>query len=197
MRRLGRWMFNGLAALSLLLCVAVMALWVESHWRYDVISWSSRHDDRRQRILQIRNGPGCFYLESDRRILFPSGTSGFFQDPGFEFVHESPGVLGLPFGEWADQRTETETAWGLGFQRIVFDQNWQTSEVAIRFIWATAVFAALPLLYTGRWIYRRRAERRRRQRGRCPRCFYNLTGNVSGVCPECGNPISSKVEIPN
>jgi hypothetical protein len=25
--------------------------------------------------------------------------------------------------------------------------------------------------------------------GQCRRCGYNLTGNLSGVCPECGNPI--------
>lgn len=23
----------------------------------------------------------------------------------------------------------------------------------------------------------------------CERCGYDLTGNVSGVCPECGNPV--------
>ncbi len=27
---------------------------------------------------------------------------------------------------------------------------------------------------------------RRRRRGLCPECAYNLTGNVSGACPECG-----------
>jgi len=27
---------------------------------------------------------------------------------------------------------------------------------------------------------------RRRRKGRCVRCGYDLTGNVSGVCPECG-----------
>lgn len=25
--------------------------------------------------------------------------------------------------------------------------------------------------------------------GHCPRCGYNLTGNLSGVCPECGTPV--------
>jgi hypothetical protein len=25
----------------------------------------------------------------------------------------------------------------------------------------------------------------------CPQCAYDLTGNVSGICPECGNPIGS------
>jgi len=29
----------------------------------------------------------------------------------------------------------------------------------------------------------------RRRRGRCIECGYNLTGNVSGVCPECGEKI--------
>ncbi len=27
--------------------------------------------------------------------------------------------------------------------------------------------------------------------GLCPKCTYDLTGNVSGVCPECGTPIST------
>ena len=30
---------------------------------------------------------------------------------------------------------------------------------------------------------------RRRRRGVCAGCGYNLTGNESGVCPECGNKI--------
>ena len=30
---------------------------------------------------------------------------------------------------------------------------------------------------------------RRRKRGLCVRCRYNLTGNESGVCPECGTEI--------
>ncbi|GMU21388.1 MAG: hypothetical protein AMXMBFR13_14810 [Phycisphaerae bacterium] len=32
------------------------------------------------------------------------------------------------------------------------------------------------------------ALRTRNGRG-CDTCGYNLTGNVSGVCPECGSPV--------
>jgi hypothetical protein len=32
-------------------------------------------------------------------------------------------------------------------------------------------------------------EERRRLRGTCGVCGYNLTGNVSGTCPECGTPV--------
>ena len=39
-----------------------------------------------------------------------------------------------------------------------------------------------------RTVHARRLRRRRRALGLCPGCGYDLTGNVSGVCPECGEP---------
>ena len=30
----------------------------------------------------------------------------------------------------------------------------------------------------------------RERRGLCPSCAYSLTGNVSGVCPECGTHVN-------
>ena len=35
------------------------------------------------------------------------------------------------------------------------------------------------------WFFYRRS-RRNRLIGHCPNCEYDLTGNTSGVCPECG-----------
>ncbi len=37
-------------------------------------------------------------------------------------------------------------------------------------------------------------DRRRIPAGHCRQCGYNLTGNVSGVCPECGVPIGASDE---
>ena len=34
-------------------------------------------------------------------------------------------------------------------------------------------------------------HRRRPLPGHCRKCNYNLTGNTSGVCPECGNEIET------
>ena len=50
-----------------------------------------------------------------------------------------------------------------------------------------ALTALLPAL----WLWRYRRDRRLRSDGmpHCAKCDYNLTGNVSGVCPECGTPI--------
>lgn len=40
-------------------------------------------------------------------------------------------------------------------------------------------------------IWRERRRRRRRRPGCCVHCLYDLTGNESGVCPECGTAIAS------
>ena len=38
-------------------------------------------------------------------------------------------------------------------------------------------------------------RRRRRHQGRCQQCRYDLTGNASGVCPECGTPITQSADV--
>ena len=38
-------------------------------------------------------------------------------------------------------------------------------------------------------FYRSRIRARRRARGECLRCGYDLRGNISGVCPECGGRV--------
>ena len=48
------------------------------------------------------------------------------------------------------------------------------------------LFAIWPTIAFIRGPYRRC---RRRRKGLCLRCGYNLSGNVSGVCPECGERI--------
>jgi hypothetical protein len=48
------------------------------------------------------------------------------------------------------------------------------------------LFAAYPTIAFIRGPVRRW---RRRRRGCCLNCGYDLTGNVSGVCPECGEAI--------
>lgn len=53
-------------------------------------------------------------------------------------------------------------------------------------LWSIVVFSAA--LIVGAWRVRGSSA----VPGRCPRCGYDLTGNVSGRCPECGEPILQK-----
>ena len=47
-------------------------------------------------------------------------------------------------------------------------------------LWIPFLVTALPTA----WLWHR--DRRRIRPGCCPRCGYDLTGNTSGVCSECG-----------
>jgi len=51
---------------------------------------------------------------------------------------------------------------------------------------AVAIFALLPGFMIGQSAVGGLRRRLRALRGRCSKCGYNLTGNASGVCPECG-----------
>lgn len=59
--------------------------------------------------------------------------------------------------------------------------------------WAPAVsFSVLPAAWLARRVpqwHQSRRGRRQARHGLCGRCGYNLTGNQSGVCPECGTSV--------
>lgn len=70
---------------------------------------------------------------------------------------------------------------------------WKRRSTAGRFpLWIAFVSLAI---YPGIVFVRGPVRRRRRRAGgRCVACGYNLTGNVSGICPECGTPCPQKEE---
>jgi len=53
-------------------------------------------------------------------------------------------------------------------------------------VWSLLVLASIPLALL---LAMALAQRRRKQRGLCAICAYDLRGNTSGVCPECGTQI--------
>ena len=57
------------------------------------------------------------------------------------------------------------------------------------------LLALVTLLLPGAAIVRWLVRRRWAGALGCARCGYNLTGNTSGVCPECGSPVAEKAEV--
>ena len=104
-----------------------------------------------------------------------SWSIGRFSNPLPAYVPD--GVVGIPASpywwrpkNWADAGT---TALGLRW--------WFIS------MWVALCVIAVPAAVLW-WADRPRRPRRSRL-AYCQKCGYNLTGNVSGRCPECGTPI--------
>jgi hypothetical protein len=55
--------------------------------------------------------------------------------------------------------------------------------------WIVTVILAIPTALLWWWD-------RRPPKGHCDQCGYDLTGNVSGVCPECGHAAKTRNRAP-
>ena len=79
-----------------------------------------------------------------------------------------------------------------GFQFIVSVEHGIYRTIAVRIpTWQLVVaLLALPALLV---VFPAVRRSRRRRRGACLKCGYDLTGNETGVCPECGKAIDAHV----
>jgi hypothetical protein len=168
MRRFGRWRFNGLAALSLALFVATVMLWVRSYWTFQILARYGEqwhcYGESVAGVLAIE-----LYANAPERHVIPL--------PHWKYIshmrRERP-----PFNVW-EQLHHFEFSGGAGGWTVAFP-HWLPC----------IIFLGTPAL----WLRRHRQERRQIADGCCRSCGYNLTGNVSGVCPECGKPIEKVVQ---
>jgi hypothetical protein len=174
-----RWGWNFAAAVSLVLCIAAVVLWTQSRPYYHARRVSSN-----ARFYVFRSLFGI--LELDMTECF----SGQFPS---DFPNRFTINL-LPQG--------TDIVWNRGF-KSVFGFGYREQPLVARFpngfvtgrtrsfsvpLWAfVGVTSILPLLF----LYRLLHAYRRSLRNGCLRCGYNLTGNISGLCPECGTPTGS------
>ncbi len=84
-------------------------------------------------------------------------------------------VRGLPLrGPLHSDKNQTGVEW---LPHWRFDMNARTQFITLPF-WLLFLLATIPTVILFR--------RDRIPPGHCQRCGYNLTGNVSGRCPECG-----------
>ena len=73
----------------------------------------------------------------------------------------------------------------------VYDDDLRLGRHRLPFMLAVLLTAVAPVLWIALWIARRLAAwATMRAVGCCHHCGYNLTGNTSGVCPECGTPVA-------
>jgi hypothetical protein len=169
MARLGR-KGRGLKWVGLVLSSLIVAAWAASA-RYR-LEYSFTKKDSRQlsgfqpSVLDLVLDHGC--IEVYRNL-----SKRAYTIPGWQVQLRSDVSLG-----WLPAYRQYDNTWGTPPARIV-----KTSEVISIPLWIPLLLVATP----GALLWWR--DRRRIPPGHCRKCGYNLTGNVSGVCPECGERI--------
>ena len=183
-----RRLFNFLAILSLLCCLATVALWVRSYWRADAY-WQRKPGEMADQYFGIRVMPG--------RVVFFSLRSP--PDPSNQLKDwaRHPPVQLPSYAYWADKDRPFDSRWlkrsrflGFGFSRYDNTRDYASSGVEVvtlSNVWFPHWFPALlfAILPTIRLVKILRTRRRHRA-GLCPTCGYDLRATPER-CPECGH----------
>jgi predicted RNA-binding Zn-ribbon protein involved in translation (DUF1610 family) len=76
------------------------------------------------------------------------------------------------------------------------DDLWQGTWPVFHTVAPLWSFALVFMIGAGIWPLVALRRVRRRRKGRCSQCGYDLTGNVSGRCPECGSTVAREGRAP-
>jgi hypothetical protein len=190
-----RFLFATFAALSLLLSIAAVGLWVRSHWIAETYGRETANAPGGPRWgWTLSSSGGILRFELWRRQISNSmadpGASGYFQGP-FDSSRDDAAEraylasLGaVQFLGFAFARYDMDPLGGRSVNPGAPPQPVATQRVWIVHLcdWAIAlVSAVLPALYVRRACLRRRSRRA----GRCRGCGYDLRASPDR-CPECG-----------
>jgi hypothetical protein len=147
-------------------------------------------------------GPLSYIMESGTYAAYPADPGLIMPDVGTSFCRVSLQLAGsklqVRYDRFTAARQGTASTQPPGFEwrrrylLHVYGRRSPEQTVAFLFVpfWIPALLlAAWPLLGWARpaWI-----RHRRRRPGLCLYCGYDLTGNTSGRCPECGSPVAAR-----
>jgi hypothetical protein len=173
-----RRLLNFLTTGSLLLCAALVVLAV------------ARPSSTRAYAFRCGNWSGCFGFDTRGVVV------GYRRAPAAGDAAAAPLRWDWP-GAMPDDAALAATGFATGTVNVArevpglsgvpFVGRLFQSPTPARYVkapwWPLALLAASPPALAA---LRASTCRRRRKSGRCPGCGYDLTANVSGVCPECG-----------
>jgi hypothetical protein len=188
-----RRLLNLLTMLSLLLCLAVCAVWVRSYWVEDRLVWR-RFDPPGPYVHAVEDAPRM------TDVLLTSGWGHLWVSVDSRYWYEDlVTVLDLELGgddevRWSRSAARPPARSDSGFWgRLGFRTHWHAPSPGDRLhrmrqmgvglpLWAVALpLAAAPVA--------RLLRRRRIRVGHCPACGYDLRATPER-CPECGGAAS-------
>ncbi|HEY7118321.1 MAG TPA: hypothetical protein VH475_17160 [Tepidisphaeraceae bacterium] len=169
MRRLLRALLNAAAVLSLLLCLALGALWLRSYRTVDAWGWSSG-----KRVIQCGLASGRLRLDTTR-----------LGDEGGDWGAPSLAHSRYPAAEDPPTRRLPATLRNLGFamEHRVEGRNYE-SRLVLAPLWAVCLMLCALAVGLSR-AARRSLRTERRRSGLCVNCGFDLRATPER-CPECG-----------
>ena len=183
-------MRNAWTAISVLLFLLIAALWWRSYLVCDQYAWGTSErwislwSARGGLVLTSLASPGANtrtatlgYQQNDPHV--PEAV--YAPDNGDPGVRHDPRFLGFRL-RLSDGGVMTSTTTAPGATATA-TFTWRSGWLLRVPFWFLCLVALLPTL--SRMVRARRRIMRAR-RHRCTSCAYDLTGNASGVCPECG-----------
>jgi hypothetical protein len=174
-----RWAFNSAAVVSTLLCVETVVLWVRGHRVADSIGYNAATWD-----FYARNYAGDIATDFTYPLDAENRRRVLRVDPQFQgwYLQREQGPDSIDH-LWGYEALFWNYKWGFG---VGYGPRWQEYHHSLLFPhWFVAgLTAVLPVI----WLRRSR----RVPEGCCRSSGYNLTGNASGVCPECGTATGVK-----
>jgi hypothetical protein len=196
-----RRLFTLASAISLLLCIATMLVLLRSYWVADDIRRDSYTvSARTARVTSLEvfcdHGHLSFAYESDSNPNTKDAATGVMWNWMVDFdATPASNRFSRPVrgGSILATRAGQTIYWkraGFGFS--FWPLRWsgarspgysaRRTEVSAPCWFLTVILSLLPLL--------RAVRNRSKKAGHCPICSYNLEGNTSGVCPECGTTVT-------
>ena len=182
---------NTAAIVGLLGCIVFSALWIRSYSTADVWWMLRRFPQGRfyaNRSYQVDSDFGRIGFEVEHR---ETRHADWFLSVGIE--ENQLGTVMWDARPTRRPRQEPEQGF-LGLLGFTFSSDQFTDEPDLQPVtsWAVVVpFWSVELLsafWPGLWIVNwwRKKTKLRLRPGFCRKCRYDLTGNTSGFCPECG-----------
>jgi hypothetical protein len=198
-RRIRHWLGTGLAVLSLVCCLATVALWIKSYSNVNTVSWATEKlggatwFTRRSLLRNIRGT-----LEAS--IEWNAGSLPLFstmEQRGSYFVDYLP--VGQVHWKTYTLRQSAPNGRVTFMQKLGFEYNLEVLDRPNRIVrevhakrylllgiphWLAAILLGLwPGISMARWIGARGS--RRESAGRCRQCGYDMRATPMR-CPECG-----------
>lgn len=201
-------LFDLISVASLILCLAILSARVRG---VSGISCWARAGGNLYRVGQqggdvIVSGLGpwpCGELRWNSNLSFVENPDDFDAENPWQTVsahHYLLGVETLPCNGSVAVDPDGRVPWTVG-GRGAFSAQFSVPvrgwSVAVPSWLLLALLSPLPAVWIGALFARWRQHRRRRlnDRSHCHVCRYNLIGNVSGVCPECGTPTAAVGQV--